>query len=95
MQIPLFTINLEERLSCEMSLGISVFSASLRHRCPHGCSCIVPDFYPFSPFRTANINALCPVFPHRYADSNVIIIQTQAAGWFLRDGRRQMFWIKK
>ena len=57
-----------------MSLEICVFSAILRHRCPHCCSCIVRDFYLFSPFPTAKSNALCPVFCHRYTDSKLWLV---------------------
>ena len=70
----LFTINQEVRLTCEMFLEISVFSAILRFRWPHCCSCIVRDFYLFSPFPTAKSNALCPVFSHRYTDSKLWLV---------------------
>ena len=46
-----------------MSLEIPVFSAILRHRCPHCCSCIVRDFYLFSPFPTAKKTHSVPSFP--------------------------------
>ena len=45
----MFTINKEERLTCEMSLEISVFSAILRHHCPHCCSSGLLPFSPFPP----------------------------------------------
>ena len=53
---------------------IPVFSAILRHCCPYCCSCIVRDFYLFSPFPTAKSSALCPVFSHRYADSKLWLV---------------------
>ena len=37
-------------------------------------SSIVRDFYLFSPFPTAKSHALCHVFPHRYADSNLWLV---------------------
>ena len=36
--------------------------------------CIVRDIYLFPPFPTAKSNALCPVFPHRYAHSKLWLV---------------------
>ena len=81
----MFTINKEERLTCEMSLEISVFSAILRHHCPHCCS---SGLLPFSPFPPVKSNALCPVFPHRYVHYKLWLVHKRS----LPGGLSKMQW---